>query len=85
MILKPVVIRINGFFDSFFRDMDNQVTKVVTGGIPGVYVDTDVLIRESIQRRHFFEQQVNVLTSENRIHKDWDVVKRSFDKMMSEI
>ena len=79
------VAEISRFFDSFFRDMDNQVAKVVTGGIPGVHVDTDALVRENIQRRHFFEQKVNALTSEDRIHTDWDAVKRYFDKMMSEI
>ena len=79
------VAEVSRFFGAFFRDMDNQVAKVVTDGIPGVHVDADALIRENIQRRQYFGQQAEALTSEDMIHTDWDVVKRSFDKMMSEI
>lgn len=79
------VAEVSRFFGAFFRDMDNQVAKVVTDGIPGVHVDADALIRENIQRRQYFGRQAEALTSEDMIHTDWDVVKRSFDKMMSEI
>ena len=79
------VAEVSRFFDAFFRDMDNQVSNVKKDGIPGVYIDTDALVRENKQRKDYFGHQVDMLTSESLIYTDWDKVKVSFHKMKSEI
>ena len=81
---QSFVSEVSGFISSFTADMDKQVADVVSKGIPGVYVDTDALVRENEQRKKTFEQQLSCLNSNGDRGTDWDKIRELYVMMCSE-
>ena len=82
---QSFVSEVSGFINSFTADMDKQVAYVVSNGIPGVYVDTDALVRENEQRKKTFEQQLSCLYSEGNSGTDWKKIQGLYVMMRNEL
>ena len=85
MLYSEFVSEVSRFIKNFTCDMDKQVADVVKNGIPGVYVDTDALIRENTQRKDTFMAQVKSINSTGVRETDWKRVLALYDRMRKEV
>ena len=82
---QDFVSEVSRFIRSFTTDMDNQVSDVVLNGIPDVYVDTDVLVRENAQRKETFKHQLEYLYSEDNHGTEWNKIFDLYKLMLKEL
>ena len=65
--------------------MDKQIEDVTQNGIPGVYVDNEVLIRENKLRKDGFYQKVVSLKNMKKGLIDWKDIMSLYDRMRAEL
>lgn len=79
------VMETENFFQSFFIEMDKQVSLAQSRNWDKVEVDKRKLVLENQKRKADFTQKVNLLSCRSNVLTDWEKIKLLFEEMKIEI